>query len=218
MKMSCRGGADSHHNNNNVREKSFRIRHDDLKLFSRFLSRQETSNRYYGDVSVPFVWESQPGTPKHRFADSAAALRPPLTPPPSYYSNSKFTPAVAPARDKKALRPGSILLRTLLTKVSLRRTKSAASAAPPPPSLSLSPSFSSSSSSLSSFSTTPTRSSFRGRRARRFSGSGSSFDKGVEDIAKAEPSPACCGIINMERSIIAKKVLFSIVGRRQNLN
>nr|GMC85910.1 YLP motif-containing protein 1-like [Ipomoea batatas] len=117
MKMSCRGGADSHqNNNNNVREKSFRIRHDDLKLFSRFLSRQETSNRYYGDVSVPFVWESQPGTPKHRFADSAAALRPPLTPPPSYYSNSKFTPAGAPARDKKALRPGSILLRTLLTK------------------------------------------------------------------------------------------------------
>uniref|UniRef100_A0A0E0L160 Uncharacterized protein n=1 Tax=Oryza punctata TaxID=4537 RepID=A0A0E0L160_ORYPU len=45
---------------------------------------------YYGVASagsVPFLWESAPGTPK-KDAISAAAL-PPLTPPPSYYSSKK---------------------------------------------------------------------------------------------------------------------------------
>ncbi|KAF8018739.1 hypothetical protein BT93_H3594 [Corymbia citriodora subsp. variegata] len=37
-------------------------------------------------VSVPFTWESQPGTPKVRFRNDAV---PPLTPPPSYF----YTPA-----------------------------------------------------------------------------------------------------------------------------
>ncbi|XP_019154639.1 PREDICTED: uncharacterized protein LOC109151175 [Ipomoea nil] len=98
---------------------------------------------YYRDVSVSFVWESQPGTLKHRFADDGAALCPPLTPPLSYYCNSKMTAPGAPAMEKKVL-SGSILLRALLTKVSLQRTKSAVAA----PSLSLSPSFSSFSATL----------------------------------------------------------------------
>ncbi|KAL4364886.1 uncharacterized protein DS421_7g210720 [Arachis hypogaea] len=56
------------------------------------LSRQVSSNEgYYHDVgesaSVPFVWESQPGTPKVvRFRETSF---PPLTPPPSYnYQNA----------------------------------------------------------------------------------------------------------------------------------
>ncbi|GJW04029.1 aspartate aminotransferase isoform 1 [Tanacetum coccineum] len=40
---------------------------------------------YYGAStgSVPFMWESQPGTPKHSLTQSSL---PPLTPPPSYQS------------------------------------------------------------------------------------------------------------------------------------
>ncbi|KAI3800015.1 hypothetical protein L1987_35321 [Smallanthus sonchifolius] len=40
---------------------------------------------YYGSASagsVPFMWESQPGTPKHALTESSL---PPLTPPPSYH-------------------------------------------------------------------------------------------------------------------------------------
>jgi hypothetical protein len=58
------------------------------KLFSRESSAAAPSFRvYYGVASagsVPFLWESQPGTPKND-AVSDAAL-PPLTPPPSYYT------------------------------------------------------------------------------------------------------------------------------------
>lgn len=58
------------------------------KLFSRDSSAAAPSFRvYYGVASagsVPFLWESQPGTPKND-AVSAATL-PPLTPPPSYYT------------------------------------------------------------------------------------------------------------------------------------
>ncbi|CAH9057955.1 unnamed protein product [Cuscuta epithymum] len=65
------------------------------KFFSRLISKEERSSSssslrffYYGDSSkgsVPFRWESQPGTPKH--ALSSASL-PPLTPPPSYQSSA----------------------------------------------------------------------------------------------------------------------------------
>lgn len=61
------------------------------KLYSRMLSKEAaiavpSFRVYYGVASagsVPFLWESQPGTPKS--SPSAAAL-PPLTPPPSYYA------------------------------------------------------------------------------------------------------------------------------------
>ncbi|KAI4306528.1 hypothetical protein L6164_029798 [Bauhinia variegata] len=74
-------------------EKSFRIKQDD-RFFSRLMSKETSmanaSSRvmYYGEssVAVPFVWESQPGTPKHPLSETSL---PPLTPPPSYYSNSK---------------------------------------------------------------------------------------------------------------------------------
>ncbi|KAI3705001.1 hypothetical protein L1987_75231 [Smallanthus sonchifolius] len=44
---------------------------------------------YYGSAaagSVPFMWESQPGTPKHALTESSL---PPLTPPPSYHQRSQ---------------------------------------------------------------------------------------------------------------------------------
>jgi hypothetical protein len=71
-------------------DKSFRIKQDD-KFFSRLKSKEassaNTSSRimYYGETSIaiPFVWEAQPGTPKHPLSQTSI---PPLTPPPSYFS------------------------------------------------------------------------------------------------------------------------------------
>ncbi|PON36000.1 hypothetical protein TorRG33x02_350250 [Trema orientale] len=86
-----------HHPQHQLPKKSFRIKQDD-KFFSRLLSKETSQPNsscrvYYGEAAgaVPFVWESQPGTPKHTFE---ATSLPPLTPPPSYsttnnYSNSK---------------------------------------------------------------------------------------------------------------------------------
>ncbi|PNT71548.1 hypothetical protein BRADI_2g31080v3 [Brachypodium distachyon] len=58
------------------------------RLLSPDLSNPSFRN-YYGVASagsVPFLWESAPGTPK-KDAISSRAL-PPLTPPPSYYSKA----------------------------------------------------------------------------------------------------------------------------------
>ncbi|OIW02746.1 hypothetical protein TanjilG_29522 [Lupinus angustifolius] len=74
-------------------EKSFRIKEDD-RFFSRLMSKEtsmaNTSSRvfYYREtsVAVPFIWEAQPGTPKHPLSET---YLPPLTPPPSYFPISK---------------------------------------------------------------------------------------------------------------------------------
>ncbi|KAK2637162.1 hypothetical protein Ddye_031954 [Dipteronia dyeriana] len=62
------------------------------KFFSRVMSKEtsmaNSSSRVYyrgASGSVPFMWESRPGTPKHTFNDTTL---PPLTPPPSYLSGS----------------------------------------------------------------------------------------------------------------------------------
>ncbi|KAG6416040.1 hypothetical protein SASPL_123462 [Salvia splendens] len=51
---------------------------------------------YYGAGagSVPFLWESQPGTPKHKLSDGPL---PPLTPPPQFHSS----PLASPGSKKK---------------------------------------------------------------------------------------------------------------------
>ncbi|KAL3524039.1 hypothetical protein ACH5RR_016873 [Cinchona calisaya] len=72
--------------------KFLEIKKDD-KFFTRLLSKETSSSKkgessfrvlYYGGAkgSIPFTWESQPGTPKHPFSDNYYV--PPLTPPPSY--------------------------------------------------------------------------------------------------------------------------------------
>ncbi|CAL5190210.1 unnamed protein product [Lathyrus oleraceus] len=76
-------------------EKSFRIKQDD-RFFSRLKSKEassaNTSSRilYYGETSIaiPFVWEEQPGTPKHPLSQISIL---PLTPPPSFYSKKSNT-------------------------------------------------------------------------------------------------------------------------------
>ncbi|EOA25882.1 hypothetical protein CARUB_v10019260mg [Capsella rubella] len=52
---------------------------------------------YYGGASIPFMWESRPGTPKKHLC-SNSSLPPPLTPPPSYYSSEIFS---TPKRQSK---------------------------------------------------------------------------------------------------------------------
>lgn len=62
------------------------IKQDD-KFFSRLLSKESSMSKpsFRMAVAVPFVWESQPGTPKYTFSEDTL---PPLTPPPSYFVNS----------------------------------------------------------------------------------------------------------------------------------
>ncbi|CAH2058615.1 unnamed protein product [Thlaspi arvense] len=59
------------------------------KVIVKESSQVNSSSRiyYYGGASVPFLWETQPGTPKHSLFSESFRL-PPLTPPPSFYSSS----------------------------------------------------------------------------------------------------------------------------------
>ncbi|CAN8317594.1 unnamed protein product [Cochlearia groenlandica] len=59
------------------------------KLIVKESSLVNSSSRiyYYNGASVPFLWETRPGTPKHPLFSESLRL-PPLTPPPSYYSSA----------------------------------------------------------------------------------------------------------------------------------
>ncbi|KAM3197190.1 hypothetical protein ACQJBY_072704 [Aegilops geniculata] len=144
------------------------------KLLSRLLTRDSSAAApsfrvYYGVSSagaVPFLWESQPGTPKNAVSDAAM---PPLTPPPSYYASGSGTAAAKKHAARKAaaggnrFRPSRILGSILMA--TRRRGRTAPS--------SVSPTSSFSSGSTSSSST----SSFRraGGSSRLHSSSSSSF-------------------------------------------
>ncbi|RWV82324.1 hypothetical protein GW17_00056182 [Ensete ventricosum] len=83
------------------------------KLLSKESSMANSSFRVYHGVAsgaVPFLWESQPGTPKHTI--SVADL-PPLTPPPSYYYYN-----VTGCKNSRRS-PKSSLLRTILPRLCL---------------------------------------------------------------------------------------------------
>ncbi|XP_019200275.1 PREDICTED: uncharacterized protein LOC109193902 [Ipomoea nil] len=80
-------------------EQEFLIIKPDDKFFSRLLSKEKAKGGGGGDSSlrfyyragcsgsIPFHWESQPGTPKHALPDSCI-FNPPLTPPPSFHSSA----------------------------------------------------------------------------------------------------------------------------------
>ncbi|XP_042499687.1 uncharacterized protein LOC122077822 [Macadamia integrifolia] len=148
-------------------QKSLQIKEDD-KFFSRLLTKESSMGSssfrvYYGGATgaVPFLWESQPGTPKHTFTVTSP---PPLTPPPSYHSRSKHKQVL-----KKPSK--SNLLNIIFPWLSLKKTQVSSS----PSSLSLSSSCSFSSSSSYS---------------NRISSSGlSSFDSGIDDEYQGFGSP-----------------------------
>ncbi|XP_016450729.1 uncharacterized protein LOC107775505 [Nicotiana tabacum] len=118
------------------------IKQDD-KFFSRLLSKEntargESSFRYYycggSSGSIPFVWESQPGTPKHKFSDTSL---PPLTPPPSYQTNAHLKSL------QKQSKPNFFL--SIFPKISSKRITFSPSLTSPSVSSSCSSSFSMSS-------------------------------------------------------------------------
>ena len=166
--------------------KTLQIKKED-KFFSRLLSKENSVANpsfrvYYGGVSgaVPFMWESQPGTPKYTFSDTSL---PPLTPPPSYYSKSNSKPI------KKHSRSG--LLHALFPKmISLKKTN----LVPSSPSSSSSPSWSSSSLFLA-------MSSGKYHRRSRFLTPGSLFDSredDEEDAVVGSPTSTLCFAIGRE--------------------
>ncbi|MCD7465479.1 hypothetical protein HAX54_001397 [Datura stramonium] len=192
-------------------EKSFRIKHEENnKFLSKLLSKENSKAAasipsfrvYYNDVpsSVPFIWELQPGTPKHTFPQTS--LLPPLTPPPSYYSNTNNT-------HKKTIKNNSRSKKfhALIMKLNPKK-----SLLPPSPSYSSSSTLSwSSSSQYSSISAPATPSHLIQRR--RFCCQGSSFDDYNQEISPA--SKFCFGNKAAGNSVFTvKKALFSIVGGR----
>ncbi|XP_058739810.1 uncharacterized serine-rich protein C215.13-like [Vicia villosa] len=163
------------------------IKQDD-KFFCRLLTKESSiSNPSFRiTLTVPFVWESQPGTPKHTLSQQSL---PPLTPPPSYYS-CKSLPA------KKSLR--SNLFHALFPKLNLKKSIMSSSSSS---SLSLSPSnspyYSSSSSSSCSSSNSskvvPIRKVIGTKK--RFLSCGSSFDfRGEEEHVASPTSTLCFGL------------------------
>ncbi|XP_059663594.1 uncharacterized protein LOC132309291 [Cornus florida] len=156
--------------NSGLPGKSIHIKQDD-KLSSRRLSREISINNttssevYYGgaSVAVPFMWESQPGTPRVKFRE---AQLPPLTPPPSFL----FSPANKPI--KKPSKPN--LLHTLLPKLTMRK-----SPFPPSPASSSSSSSSSPWSSSHSVPFSPFTPNLRGQLI--LSSSRSSFDSRINE-------------------------------------
>ncbi|KAJ9179638.1 hypothetical protein P3X46_007988 [Hevea brasiliensis] len=171
-------------------QKSFQIKEDD-KFFSRLLSKESSMANhsfrvYYGGVTVavPFMWESQPGTPKHSFGESTL---PPLTPPPSYYSNSNQKPI-------KKHYSRSNLLNFLFSRINPKKTNYAVSTLPFSSSSSSALSHTPSSvsrSSLNSSSFLPSTPTEYHQRT-RFSGNGSSFDSYEEAPIGSPPSKYLC--------------------------
>lgn len=95
----------------------------------RLSSRRHLSHEYFpivdtsfdvyyreSSVGVPFLWESQPGTPKIKSRESP--LMPPLTPPPSFHGS----PLISRKPLKKQPR-NNLVTTVLLPKLNLKKTQ-----------------------------------------------------------------------------------------------
>ncbi|VYS55072.1 unnamed protein product [Arabidopsis thaliana] len=146
------------------------------KIIVKESSQVNSSSRiyYYGGASVPFLWETRPGTPKHALFSESLRL-PPLTPPPSYYSSSSSSGnKLSKARTIKQTR----FVRTLLSRHVSR------------PSFSWSSASSSSSSSYSS-SSPPSKVEHRPRKCYSCSRSYVKEDD-EEEIVSSSPTSTLC--------------------------
>lgn len=151
------------------------IKQDD-KLFNKLVSKETSianpSFRSGVSVAVPFVWETQPGTPRHKLFPDPDSHPPTLTPPPSYY----FTPTPNHENPTTKKHSKSKLLEFLLLRIIHFKKGTQGTMSPSSP-FSFSPS-PSSTSSLSSYSSSRSGNSSkigRGRR-RRLLSMGSVFD------------------------------------------
>ncbi|GAA0165213.1 hypothetical protein LIER_20672 [Lithospermum erythrorhizon] len=139
--------------------KFLQIKQED-KTFARLLSkeqnlesinhqRRESSFRvmYYGGAtgSIPFRWESRPGTPKHALFSDTCSL-PPLTPPPSY----QFSPKIHVSKSQEKGTQKSKKSHTILSKFASSSRKTNITTISSSSTYSLSSSCSNSSSSYSS--------------------------------------------------------------------
>lgn len=186
-------------------QKSFQIKQDqDTKFFTNKLLSKENSKLanaipsfrvYYGDVpsSVPFIWESQPGTPKHSLSQTSYNL-PPLTPPPSYYSNNNTNKK--PTRQNSRSKFFHALFKKLINPKKSHF----------PPSPSSSSSSSSSSLTWTSYSShyslsAPATPSNNLYRRPRFCSRGSSFDEEVTGKLSTATSKLCFGISRRAKTV-----------------
>lgn len=145
------------------------------KIIVKESSQVNSSSRiyYYGGASVPFLWETQPGTPKHSLFSESFRV-PPLTPPPSYYSSSSSSGNhMSKARTKQTR-----FVKTLLSRHVSR------------PSFSWSSTSSSSSSSYSS-SSPPSKAEHRPRKCYSCSRSYVKEDD-EEEIGSSSPTSTLC--------------------------
>lgn len=90
------------------------IKQDD-KFFCRLLSKESSMSNpsFRIALAVPFVWESEPGTPKYTFSEDSL---PPLTPPPPYHMNT-----INALKKKEKKRSKSNLFITMLPKLNLKK-------------------------------------------------------------------------------------------------
>ncbi|KAG6509557.1 uncharacterized protein LOC121974472 [Zingiber officinale] len=168
------------------------IKEDDkfcARLLSKETSLANSSFRvYYGVAaagSVPFRWESRPGTPKHT---TSAAVLPPLTPPPCYHFSSPRS------RIRSAKKPAGSKSSFLSLPRLLALKKATVGGGPAP---SMSPSSSLSQSSSSSFLSSSSSYSPRSDHHRRPSGDDEAEFSGGGSLA----STLCFGM----RIFLAKK-------------
>ncbi|KAF6143112.1 hypothetical protein GIB67_041180 [Kingdonia uniflora] len=179
--------------------KSLQINQDD-KFFARVSSEKSSLTNssfrvYYGVASgsVPFMWESQPGTPKNSCSNTSL---PPLTPPPSYH----FSPRKEKLVNKKPSKFN--LMNSIFPRLNMKK-----------PTVSSSPSSSSStSSSSSSWTSSPSTSGLH----KRFSSSRSSFESRADDEDSSFGSPTSILCFGVNRGCypfgITKNTISSIVG------
>ncbi|ESW12127.1 hypothetical protein PHAVU_008G086700 [Phaseolus vulgaris] len=156
------------------------IKQDD-KFFSRLLSKENSMSKpsFRMAVAVPFVWESQPGTPKYTFSQDTL---PPLTPPPSYYAKS--TKKNKPVKKRSR----SNLFLALFPKLNLKKTI-------------LSPSSSSAPSTSLWLPSDSSKVVPVGKHVRkRFLSFGSSFDFRGEDEDEGATSPTSTLCFGLSRS------------------
>ncbi|XP_004492540.1 uncharacterized protein [Cicer arietinum] len=161
------------------------IKQDD-KFFCRLLTKESsiTNPSFRVAITVPFVWESQPGTPKYTFSKQTL---PPLTPPPSYYL--KNTSCKKPLKNKNSR---SNLFLALFPKLNLKKNIMSSTSS----SLSSSPYNYSSASCSSSDSSSSSLNKIE--RRRRFLSYSSSIDfrkdEEIEEDANSPTSTLCFGL------------------------
>ncbi|KDP22787.1 hypothetical protein JCGZ_00374 [Jatropha curcas] len=175
-----------------IAPKSLQIKEDD-KFFSRLLSKESSNANpsfrvYYGgvNVAVPFIWESQPGTPKYSFTQNTLLI-PPLTPPPSFYSKCYSKKNKKPSNNNSRSHNLFYFVLSRIKKVT-NMSKSPSSS-----SVNLSPTSSSSAASWCSLNSSSFLHSTHDQRSRFLSFDSRACDEEVVTIDQSPTSTLCFG-------------------------